>query len=584
MFLNKSSTLVYCLTVTLIFAATNLLAQGTIRADQKYIEAIKKDSSVTPLGVDSFGDNVDLSNGSVEFKWTDIDVPGNNSLPVRLQRSLVVEDKYLSGGADLGGFGVAGSIDLPYLKGTFSSSGGWQVAGANPNARCSMYASPPSYTNISSSDYWSGNWMHIPGAGDQAMLSQPATTLPWKSGSAPIVTKSFWTFTCLPSTQNGYPGEGFVAISPSGEKYHFDWVVTKNYSAFSKRYGNYAHSTAMLPRVVVYFLPTLVEDRFGNKVTYTYVGDKLQRINSSDGRFIQIDTWSGDNITSVSSSMGTWSYAYDTNSTTTTQPDGSHWKYTTTGDLRVEPTPSLPVYDPPPPNGEQPICPEPDLSSGDYGLSVTAPSGATAAYSFTVVRHHVSNVPRMCNSFIDDSLMSYMYLTIPNFSDTLTLVSKSINGPALPAMTWSYSYPGTPWPAFQDVCADPSKQGACPTTKTTEVSGPGNKFVRYTYGNMFNETTGQLSKVEEGSKTNGQITIARTTTYDYILDSEVSGQPFPDKVGSMGSAYLDNAASLLRPLKRQQISLDGRVFTASNTAFDLFGRPTQVTKSSTPTQ
>ena len=562
-------------------------AQSTIRTDQKYIEAIKKSKEVTPIGVDSFGDHLDLSSGSVEFKWTDIDVPGNSSLPVRLQRSLVVEDKYLTNAADLGGFGAAGNLDVPYLKGVFSSSGGWQVTGNSPNARCSMYAGPPSYDEIGASDYWSGNSMHIPWAGDHAMLSSPASALPKMSGAAPIITKDFWAFKCLPSTQNGYPGEGFIAISPEGDKYYFDWVVTKSYPAISKRYGNYAHSTQFLSRVEVYFLATRIEDRFGNSVNYTYVGDKLQKITSNDRRFIQVDSWNGDNIASVSSSIGNWSYAYDANSMTTTQPDGSHWQYVSTGALRVEPIPSLPLYDPNLTVNGQPTCPDPELSSGDYSLAVTPPSGATATYTFTVVRHFKSNVPRMCNAFIDDSLMSYRYLTIPNFSDTLTLVSKSIAGPGLPAMAWTYSYSDKGALAFEDVCADPPTPLACPTTKTTEVRGPNGTYKRYTFGNMFDETSGQLMELEEGSETgtppDSQVVINRTTTYDYVVDSDLASEPFPDEVGSTGSSHFDSAVmSLLRPLKQKQITLDGRTFTNSVGAFDVFGRPTEVTKSSAP--
>lgn len=560
---------------------TTAYAQGTIRADQKYIEAIKKSSSVTPVGVDSFGDNLDLSSGSVGFKWTDIDVPGNSSLPVRLQRSLTIEDKTLAG-ANFGGFGAGGNLDIPYLKGVFSSSGGWQVAGNSPNARCSMFGNPPDYSAILSSDYWSGNWMHIPWAGDQVMLSNPASVLPTLSGAAAITTKTFWAFKCLPSTQNGYPGEAFIAISPQGDKYYFDWVVTQPYSALSKRYGNYAHSTAILSRAQVYFLVTRIEDRFGNWVNYTYSGDKLQKITASDGRFIQIDSWNGNNIATVSSSIGSWSYAYGTNSMTTTQPDGSHWQYTSTGDLQVVPTPSLPVY-----TGGTPNCPAPEPSTGDYSLAVTQPSGATATYTFTVMRHDKSNVPRLCNVFINDQLTTYDYLTIPNFSDTLTLVSKTITGPGLPSMQWTYNYIDQGGPAFADVCANSPPPVVCPPTTTTEVVGPNGSYKRYIFGNMFDETSGQLMEVDEGYETgsspNTQVVINKTATYDYVLDSDLTNEPFPGSVGFPGSHNFDDATmDLLRPLKQKQITLDGRTFTTSVMAFDVFGRPTQVTKSSAP--
>lgn len=573
---------VFLAAITAFLMSASASAQE-MTAAQKYIEAIKKSSTVTPVAVDSFGDNLDLSSGSMTFKSTDIDIPGNNALPVRLQRALTVEDKYSGGGADIPGFGMAGGLDIPYIEGVFSTDG-WEVSGAQPKARCSMYASPPDYYNLGSSDYWNGNWMNIPWVGNQAMLEDPSSVLPKMAGSAPIVTKDFWAFRCESSTKNNYPGEGFVAVSPQGEKYYFDWAVTRSYSAFSKRFANYAHSTAFLPRVKVYFYVTRIEDRSGNWVNYSYSGDKLQDITSSDGRFIHIDSWNGDEITSVSSSIGSWSYTYTANSMTTTQPDGTHWKYASTGDLRVTPVPPLSYYD----GGQAPFCPEPEVSSGDYSLAITQPSGATATYTFTVIRHHTSNVPEMCNDFIDEQGMSYAYLTIPNFNDTLTLVSKSIAGSGLPAMQWSYSYlhEGPPG-AFEAKCDVSPDTFVCPTTKITEVRGPNHAYKRYTFGNMFEKTSGQLMEVEEGYETgtapNTQVTINKTTVNTYVSDTELANYPFPGKAGFTGSFHLDDAVmSLLRPLRQTQITLDGRTFTHAVNAFDVLARPTKVTDSSSP--
>lgn len=572
--------------ILLAFISTQMNAHAEIRADQKYIEPIKKSSGITPVAIDSFGDSIDLSTGSVEFKWTDIDVPGNNSLPVRLQRSLVIEDKEASA-SELGGFGAAGNIDIPYLKGVFPTTG-WQVDGANPNARCSMYGAPPALTQISASDYWNGNSMHIPWEGDQMMLSGPAAPLPQPAGGTTIMTKKFWAFKCSPSTKNGYPGEGFIALSPEGDTYYFDWVVSKNYGRFSKRFGNYAHSTATMDRKLVYFLVTKIEDRFGNWVSYEYSGDKLSRISSSDNRYIQIDSWNGGNIASVSSSVGTWTYAYAPNSLVTTQPDGAHWQYVSSGALDVEPTPALPLYTGYVGPDGQPRCPAPEPSSGNYGLAVTQPSGATATFTFTVMRHGKNNIPKLCNSFIDEGLMSYRYLTIPNFSDTLTLVSKSVTGPGLATMQWTYTYVGGGIGlAFEDICSDPPTPLACPKTKATEVRGPERSFRRYTFGKMYKLNSGQLLQVDEGYETgsspNVQAVILKTTMNEYMTAAEVSTQPFPDRVGSPGSYRFDDVEmASLRPLKQARVTQDGATFTNTRSNFDVFARPKQVTKSSAP--
>ena len=240
-------------------------------------------------------------------------------------------------GADATKVGVGpGKVCITRLKTGFGT-GGWQVFGSSPNNRCTVQAAPP-IEAMPASDYWSGNWLHVPWAGDQIMMDSPATQLPAPtSGSYPWITKSFWRFSCLASTKNGYPGEGFVAISPEGDKYYFDWVVTKAHSPISKRTGNASGSansmwevpsgSAYMDRVVVFFLATRIEDRFGNWVTYTYSGDQLSRIDASDGRYIRVAGVSGGNITSVESSVGTWGYSYSTSALTVTQPDGGKSTY-----------------------------------------------------------------------------------------------------------------------------------------------------------------------------------------------------------------------------------------------------------------
>ena len=580
-----------------VFSVAVLLLLGAlpqsawaIRYDQKYIETIKKSEGVTPIGVDSFGENLDISSGFVEFKWTDIDIPGNNALPVRLQRSLVIEDKFNSAD-DLGGFGPAGSLDIPYLHGLFSSSTGWQVNGANPNARCSMAANgQPSFSggSIAPADYSNGNSLHVPWAGDQAMLTNPSALLPKQGGTAAtLITKNFWVFRCLATTKNGTPGEGFMAISPNGEKYYFDWVVNRNGGALTKRIANYGNGTVSITRTHVFFLVSRIEDKSGNWVNYTYIGDKLNRISASDGRYIQIDAWNGNDIASVSSSVGSWSYAYASNSLVTTQPDGQHWTIASTGALEIQPTPSLPLYD------GNPRCPLPDLSTGNYSLSVTQPSGATATFSFGVMRHFKSNVPKLCNAFIDGGLQSYQYLTIPNFSDSLTLLSKTIAGPGLTTMQWQYSYAGGGFAAFEDVCSDPPSEFACPKTRSTTVRGPDRSYKRYTFGNMYNLNSGQLLGLAEGYETgvspNIQVVIQRDTTHEYVTADEVGAQLFPDTVGTPLHSRLDYSESAkLRPEKRTQIVQDGRTFTKTTASgcvgaaycFDVFARPTKTIKTS----
>jgi len=555
-----------------------------LRFDQKYIERIKQSQDIGRLSVDSFGEQVSLKNGAVEFNWTDIDIPGNSKLPVRLQRSHVVEDEGAGRSGKLGGFGVGGSLDVPYLKGIFSTNG-WQVYGASPNSRCSQPAQPPNYT-LTASDYWSGNWMHIPGSGEQAMLDEPASQLPAPSNgtSYPWITKNFWRISCLASTKNGYAGEGFVALSPEGDKYYFDWVVSKQHSSISKRMGNYS-ANASMNRLAVFFLATRVEDRFGNWVTYTYNGDQLSRIDASDGRYIRVTGTSGGNITAVESSVGNWSYAYGDKSLTVTQPDGAQSRYVQTGNMEILPSPSLPLYT------STPRCPLPEPSSGNFTYAVTLPSNATATYAFSVKRHFRHNIPKQCNSFMDAAGASttYQYLTIPNFSDALTLVSKSIAGPGLPSMQWTYTYGiGARGLAFEETCARtdlPNPELSCSKSMQTEVRGPENDFKRYKFGAWYQLNEGVDLGSETGlatSTSSGEVvTILSKTENEYVETSEVGNQPFPNVVGSDSMGNNDDiSTSGLRPLKRTVVTQDGGTFQLAVNSFDVFARPTSITRSS----
>jgi hypothetical protein len=154
-------------------------------------------------------------------------------------------------------------------------------------------------------------------------------------------------------------------------------------------------------------------------------------------------------------------------------------------------------------------------------------------------------------------------------------------------MQWNYSYSTSVPGAFQDACTDHPGTFVCPTTRWAEVRGPNRSYKRYTFGNMFDETSGQLIQVDEGYETgtapSTQVTINKTTVSKYVLDSELAGKPFPNKAGTSGSSHLDDALmTLLRPLEETDITLDGITFTRAVNTFDVFGRPTKVTKSSQP--
>lgn len=550
-----------------------------LRYDQKYLERTQKSQGIESYSVSSFGERLSLKNGGVEFNWIDIDIPGNSALPVRLQRTLVIEDQSVGRSGNLGGFGVGGSLDIPYLKGIFLTSG-WQVLGSSPNARCSVYNDPPGTTNMPSIDFWSGNWLHLPGGNEQLMLSAINSPLPSPTDDTNYawITRDFWRLSCLPTTKNGYPGESFVALSPNGEKYYFDWAVTKPHPSLSKRIGNYS-STAHANRVAVYFLVSRIEDRFGNWVNYTYSGDQLSRIEASDGRYIQVSTMSGANITAVESSLGKWAYTYSSDTLTVTRPDGSQSQYMQTGKMLMKPTSSLPVYI------GTPTCPLPELSTGEFSYQITLPSNVTATFEFQAQRHYIHNVPKRCHSFMDAKgpSSSYQYLSIPNFMDSFTLTTKTISGPGLPMLAWTYKYGiGAKPLAFESRCSA-STGSVCPKTIQTEVRGPNLEMQRHTFGNWFRYNNGQDMGVETGllagASAPESFNVLSKTENEYVTSEEIPDMPFPGQVGpSIMSDYVVNAG--LRPLKRRTTRQQGQIHQLAVNAFDAFARPVSTNHSS----
>ncbi|GGK11742.1 RHS repeat domain-containing protein [Luteimonas terricola] len=542
---------------------------------QKSLERINAAQAVAPLSVDTaFGEQVSHYNGSVQFANVDISIPGNTSIPVELRRRFAVQGHKGPSGL-LGGMGEW-DIDLPHLKGTFSSAAGWKVGPSNSVQRCSTTSAPQDTPLFQSHDYWDGYHLHVPGAVDEMLLHTPSSLIPAPgSGSYPWITKGMWRISCKASTKNDYGGEGFIAHSPDGLKYHLDWVVTRAYP--SAKSGWTSGPGSSISRSVVYFLVSRVEDRFGNWVDYTYSGDKLTGISSNDLRQISL-TWSGANVVTATSSVGTWSYTYASGRLSqVTQPDASKWTYTPTGNLVIETTDPEPIDDP------FNNCLEGIVDwTGNFAYGVTAPSGAKAQYAFTILKHYRHNVPKICVK----PTTTYQYLEIPNSTLNFTVSQKTVTGPGLPTMTWAYSYDTGHSLGFADMCA--SNPLICPPMKGNIVTGPGGTWTRYSYGMLYGVNEGQLLKVEQGG---GPSAILRTQVNTHVANAEAAGQNFPASVGINPLGYSDQLSSnWLRPLRQSVTTQQGVNFTwqagsacSGKLCFDAFARPTQVTKSSTVT-
>lgn len=120
------------------------------------------EKQIKPSGEDMFGDSVSLYDGSLSFEQTDLDLKGNNELPVRLARSLGVgkKESVFAFGRPVGDW----DWSLPRVGGSFSTTKGWQgTAGGN---RCTGYTFPESEfvggLDARNVDFWQGTHLDIP--------------------------------------------------------------------------------------------------------------------------------------------------------------------------------------------------------------------------------------------------------------------------------------------------------------------------------------------------------------------------------------------------------------------------------------
>src|SRR6185437_13784584 len=261
---------------------------------EEFGKHLRAAQAIAPLTDNAFGDRVSLYNGATEFDVTDFAIPGNNALPVELGRRFTVDDRRMDPGY-LGGFGDW-DLEIPYIEAVVTTDNGWTLNGGS-SARCSdttdtlntrvpgMVGPVVAPLNI----VWDGDQLHIPGMGDQELLvnNQSKSPADASAGTYKWVTTNNWKVRCLSATANGYPGEAFVAVSPTGTTYTFNWVVVHTAPTIfvlTETNGT-IKDNIYADRERVFMLATKVQDRFGNTVTYSYnSSNQLTGIASSDGR------------------------------------------------------------------------------------------------------------------------------------------------------------------------------------------------------------------------------------------------------------------------------------------------------------
>ncbi|MFY2763387.1 RHS repeat-associated core domain-containing protein [Arenimonas sp. MALMAid1274] len=610
-----------------------LLVAGLVQAQsptgkapwEEFDKRIKASQKVAPLGNNAFGDEVSLSNGALSFSATDVSIPGNSGLPVAFSRSYSVRDRrHTLTDAMLADW----EVDVPNISGTFAKD--WLAAGNGTN-RCSSHAQPPLPAGSGGTlleDFWSGTTLTIPGVGGGEMLALPDT--PAKPHLRPTGTQWKWIagsniyVSCLSSVLNGAgngAGEGYLAITPDGTKYWFNWMA-QTYVPTLRRGGRSAPPETGIPagtpldvnilRRKNTLYATRVEDRFGNAVTYTYSNQwnepgRLTRIKGEGADTRQIDiTYNGQgHVATVTDGTRTWNYSYAATSptsrrtlTTVTQPDGNAWAINFTAFTNAEILYSE-VFQPGEIYRTCRMLEMPQNYAAQPVGTITHPAGAVGTFTVGIQEHGRSSVPLNCGNFSSQNDPNDDINLVPISYHAWSLASKQVSGPGLDTATWTYAYEslksvhmypgvtnlnpvcgpsGSPlyYPCFDPPCLS----DACAGSATTTVLGPENERTRYTYGNTYRYDEGKLKKVETGTVASPTMRVVQNT-YDLSM---VEDKVYPKRYG-MGRqvSYGSFTEEYHRPLLSTKTTVQGVDFVRTLNTFDDLARPLVETKASTIT-
>jgi RHS repeat-associated protein len=582
--------------------AVQTLAAGSVDVTSKSIEDRRfkpPSDAVGVLGPDMFGDQTDHNTGSTSFTVTDIDVPGNSSLPVRLSRSMRVAVNDFAPPVPLGGgpLNSAGwEIEVPHISGIFASGSGtiapsnpagaspplgWAADSSTPLARCSTGSGRPPINGVainilSATYFWSGTKINIPGGTSGDLLLAQSST---QNASTPArwTTKDHWLISCLPTIVNG-SGEGFLATSPDGTKYTFNrMVVTGGFLRYTRMYsttwGSMAYGNSgniYLYRNKYHLVATKAEDRFGNVVNYNYdANNRLTSITGSDGRSITITRNTSGVITGATAHGRSWTYAYLANGklASVTQPDSRQWLYSETGfrfqGAIEEKEAGVTLY-----SGElctNGVCyvvPDNQYTGVDHNSSVTIthPSGAQGVFSFRA--HEFFNPWELNGNFEEDKPLSYVD----------SIISKSINAAGMPApQTWSYQYDLVGTSLTNVSC----QQGLCPSSRATAVTQPDGRVLSFAF-RLDGHPAGRDQLISETTFKN-VVQVSKTTYENVVADSAVG---FTTRIGfnPVGTPTVAPSEYDL-PQKRKIVEQDGVTYTWLANSFDWLGRANSVTRS-----
>lgn len=581
------------LTSFLLFpcCAQYAFAQNSIDNKVYTNEVIRRDS-VSPLASDAFGESWDPDTGSLRFSQEDVVLKGTGP-DIRIGRNYSSGefkfDRLLN--YPLGDWVLSiPRIDtiLPSAISSPPTPAGeaWKVmqAGASAYKRCTYFDVPASVNDVVVG-WFPGYFMTDENGSRRIVMKRdPGNTIrPSVAGYSnyPAVARDGWQFDCLSTTSNGQPGEGFLGLAPNGSKYYFDYLAP------GTRITTVYDLPARQARQWVTMYVSKIVDRFGNVVTFQYAGDRISAISASDGRKVRIQ-WRDDyNVISTISTLDPvsgvvlrqWLYDYIPAGSENlaylskvTLPDGSSWTYDL---LRAFDNNS---------NISNTLCGVRVRQSATQATAfatITTPSGAVGKFGAGIVERGFSHVgdpdhPVGCSD--PPPLQSAFEWGLMFWRD-YGLISKTVSGPGLSEMTWTYRYSDAVASTVYDPCY---AANTCVTTRTaTEIDPDGNRKA-YTFSTI------QLSKIEGNVVMKQWLDASsnqkKKVTYEYAAYDQ---GPWPSRLGGnpidanmpLGVHVSDGYQV---PVKSVSTLQDGVVFSSVVNTFDGFARPTKVTKSSAP--
>ena len=575
-----------------------------------YNSRLKAAAVIEPQSINDFGQSVNLQDGSISFRVTDISVPTNTGT-VTFGRKLSVPSLAIDergGGTDYNSMPAAPwELDIPYMSGTFEASYGGSWGSANPSqpfSRCTHFGNMPIIYGVGTfyqvqytpEQYFSGISISVPGQGTESVKQlRPGTPVPADGRNYVGTTPSNWRVACLAALKRGQ-GEGFRVALPDGSVYHFDWLVPRHTgnvndstcTGANQSFYRSAESATVLgtfqscwtdvavPRMESFLFATEVYDRFGNKTEYNFNPANPFELTSVvyNGETLITFAYSNRRLVQATSFGRVWNYTYTStyyrHLTSVTRPDGSQWQYDVSPSLfGINWYYPMQVYQNCLLNmGTKTTSVSPSAGETAH-LAITSPSGATARFDLRKLLHGTKQ--GLANCYYQPVWGGGSVgpiVPFPSVYQVASLYKLTVSGPGVDTYVKNYRYqPG--WDA--------------PYEAEATVTDSAGKSEAYRFGG-YGKAYGKLLeyKIFSGSA------LMSTTSYSYLTNNQ--NQNFPETAGGAvpnPSGFSDGHDNLNVPLVERVTLQDGRAFRwkvlqdcDGRACFDAYVRPTKVERGS----